>query len=147
LVTKAFQPKRSLTSSGKENFHQIIAILKVSLILGFLLTGHIMKEEEITILHGTHIWKSGLEYFNEKMFLHGNPYYQITEVGGVYYLWELDRNDPDSYNYHIMQQSDNFIHLHEKGMELNDALWEKYESMNLFHVTGKKLIEKLNSAQ
>jgi hypothetical protein len=105
----------------------------------------VMNMEKITIHHGDHVWKSHIEYHNEHTFIHGYPYYEITEVDDIYYLWELDRNDPDSRNYHIMQKSDNLSSLHEKGMELNDVIGQKYRSMNLYKLTGKELIEKLNS--
>ncbi|MEN8216331.1 MAG: hypothetical protein ABFS56_08130 [Pseudomonadota bacterium] len=104
-----------------------------------------MKKEEI-IRYAPQAWKSHIEYYNEQMFIHGYPYYQITEVDDIYYLLELDLNDPDSYNYHIMEQSDNFSYLYEKGMALEDALGQKYRSMNLYRLVGKELIEKLNSA-
>jgi hypothetical protein len=106
-----------------------------------------MNKEEINIHYGTEVWKSHIEYYNEHMFMRGFPYYQITEVNDVYYLWELDLNDPDSYNYRIMQQSDDFSPLYDKGGELEDALGEKYRAMNLYSLQGKELLEKLNSAQ
>ncbi len=105
------------------------------------------EKKEISIFEGKHIWKSPLEYHNERMFLHGRPYYQITEVEKVYYLWELDLNDPDPSEYRIMKKSKNFGPLFDEGMELNEALGKKYDSMRLYYLTGKELIEKLKSKE
>ncbi|MCP4108867.1 MAG: hypothetical protein GY749_25540 [Desulfobacteraceae bacterium] len=84
-----------------------------------------MEKKEITIHSGTMIWKSGPEYFNDKMFLHGYPYYRITEVDGLYYLWELDPDDPDSGKYRIMKTGSEFIPFHKEGMALSDKISEK----------------------
>jgi hypothetical protein len=105
------------------------------------------EKEEITIFTGKHIWKSPLEYHNERMFLHGRPYYQITEVDEVYYLWELDLNDPDPHEYRIRKKCDDFGPLFDEGMELNEALGKKYDSGRLYYLTGKELIEKLTSQE
>ena|GEM_PF-2633824 len=105
------------------------------------------EKEEITIFTGKHIWKSPLEYHNKYTFLHGRPYFQITEVDEVYYLWELDLNDPDSSEYRIMKKSKDFGPLFDEGMELNEALGKKYDSMRLYYLTGKELIDKLKSKE
>ncbi len=102
-----------------------------------------MKREGKRIFQGTHIWKSHMEYHNEHTFLHGFPYYQITEIDDVCYLWELDLNDPDPRNYRIIRESDDFNSLYEEGMKLNDEIGRKYKSMNLYYLKGKELIEKL----
>lgn len=104
-----------------------------------------MSDKEITIFTGTHIWKSGLEYHNEHTFLRGFPYFQITGVDDVYYLWELDLDDADSMKYRILKKSDDFGLLHEEGMKLADALGKKYREKHLYHTYGKELIEKLKS--
>jgi hypothetical protein len=100
-------------------------------------------KKEITIFTGTHIWKSGLEYHNEHTFLHGFPYFQITGVDDVYYLWELDLDDADRRSYRIIKKSDDFGLLHEEGMELADALGKKYDEKHLYYTYGKELIKKL----
>lgn len=66
-----------------------------------------------------------MEYYNEYMFLHGRPYYRITETDDTYYLWELDRNDPDSLKYNILKTDTEFENLYKEGMELQDALCEE----------------------
>lgn len=81
-----------------------------------------MKKEEISIWQGVHIWKSHKEYYGKYRFLHGDPYYQITQVGDIFFLWELDNNEPDSANYKIMKQSNNFNSLWEEGMKLNNEI-------------------------
>jgi hypothetical protein len=106
-----------------------------------------MTKEKISIFTGKHIWKSPLEYHNEHTFIHGRPYFQITEVDEVYYLWELDLNDPDPSEYRIMKTGDDFGPLFDEGMELNEALGEKYDSMKLYYLRGKELIEKLTSKE
>ena len=80
----------------------------------------LMEEREIKFHSGTQIWKSHLEYFNDQMFIHGFPFYRINKVQGVYYLWELDREDPDSMKYNILKKSTDFDVLYEEGMELQD---------------------------
>ncbi len=77
-------------------------------------------KEKMTIHNSTPIWKSHLEYFNDSMFLHGFPYYRITEIDDDYYLWELDREDPDSMKYNILKTSRDFDPLYEEGMKLQD---------------------------
>ncbi len=84
-----------------------------------------MEDKEITIHHGTMIWKSGIEYFNDRMFLHGYPYYRITEVDELYYLWELNPDDPDSGKYRIMKTGSEFTPFHEEGMALADEMSKK----------------------
>jgi hypothetical protein len=101
------------------------------------------EKEKLTIHRGRHIWKSGLEYYNESMFMHGWPYFQITEVDGVYYLWELDLNDPDPGEYLVLKTGDEFVPMHEEGMELSEKLGQKYDEMQLYYLRGKELIEKL----
>ncbi|MCP5495305.1 MAG: hypothetical protein H7A23_12180 [Leptospiraceae bacterium] len=84
-----------------------------------------MNREEITIQTGTHIWKSPMEYFSEHAVFHGSPYYQITEVDDVYYLWELSKEEPEKHKYQILKTSDNFGALHDEGMELNNTISKK----------------------
>ncbi len=100
-------------------------------------------DKELNILQGTHIWKSGLEYHNEHTVLHGFPYYQITEVDGVYYLWALDWDKADDRKYNIIKQTTEFSPLHEEGMALNNALGNKYRERELYYLQGKELIAKL----
>ncbi len=104
-----------------------------------------MKTEEKNIFQGTHIWKSPMEYHNEHTFMHGYPYYQISKIDDVYYLWELDLKNPDSPDYRIMKEKNSFRPLYDEGMELNKAIGQKYKSMNLYYLKGKELIEKLKS--
>ncbi len=103
-----------------------------------------MKTEEKSIFHGDNIWKSAMEYHNEHTFLHGFPFYRITRIGDTYYLWELDLNDPDACKYQIMKESDDFNPLYEEGLKLGDAIGQKYRAMNLYNLSGKELVEKLN---
>lgn len=84
-----------------------------------------MKEREITFHGGTQIWKSHLEYFNDRMFLHGFPFYRINEIEDVCYLWELDQEDPDSMKYNILKKSTDFNALYEEGMALQDKMRER----------------------
>lgn len=86
-----------------------------------------MKEREISIFGQTEIWKSPMEYFNDKMVFRGNPYYEITRENNVYYIWELDKENPDSNNYHLMKTSDDFEPLYEEGMALNRAIESELE--------------------
>jgi hypothetical protein len=80
-----------------------------------------MDEKKISMPSGTEIWKSPIENFNSKMSFYGSPYYEITRKNNVYYLWELDKENPDSNNYHLMKTSDDFEPLYEEGMALNRA--------------------------
>jgi hypothetical protein len=97
-----------------------------------------MKEREISILGQTEIWKSPMENFNCKMSFYGSPYYEITRENNVYYLWELDKENPDSNNYHLMKTSDDFEQLYEEGMALNRAIESEIEKKK------KKNLSKLN---
>ncbi|GEM_PF-2657921 len=81
-----------------------------------------MKENELNVFSGTHIFKTSLEYFNDNMFIHGYPYYMINEVDNVYYLWELDRANPDSRKYLLMKHDDVFIPLYEEAVALEKKL-------------------------
>jgi hypothetical protein len=105
------------------------------------------ENKKINIFTGKHIWKSHLEYHNERTFLHGFPYYQITEVDNVFYLWELDLNDPGPGEYRIRKKNNDFDPLYDEGRELEEALGKKYDSMKLYYTTGKELIEKLKSQE
>lgn len=104
-----------------------------------------MKTEELSIFHGDLIWKGSMEYHNEHTFLHGFPYYQITEVDEVYYLWALDLDNADSRSYKIIKEGDDFSSFHDEGMKLDDKIREKYRAMSLHRLNGKELIEKLRS--
>lgn len=101
------------------------------------------EKEKITIYTGKHIWKSPLEYHNEYTFLHGRPYFQITEVDNVYYLWELDLNVPDPSEYRIMKTGDDFSPLFDEGMELSEKLGKIYDEKRLYYKQGQELIEEL----
>lgn len=84
-----------------------------------------MEKREMTFHSGTQIWKSHLEYFNDRMFLHGFPFYRINKIQDVYYLWELSQEDPDSMKYGILKESTDFDELYEEGMELQDEMRKK----------------------
>ncbi len=91
-----------------------------------------MEKNELNVFSGDCIFKGGLEYFNDTLFLHGYPYYIINKVDGIYYLWELDRSHPDKRKYLLMKQNQDFIPLYEEavklerklGEELRPVLWE-----------------------
>jgi hypothetical protein len=97
-----------------------------------------MKEREISQLGQTETWKSPMENFNCKMSFYGSPYYEITRQSNVYYLWELDKENPDSNNYHLLKKSDDFEPLYEEGMALNRAIEIELEKKE------KKKRSKLN---
>ncbi len=97
-----------------------------------------MKKREISILGQTEIWKSPREYFNDKMIFRGNPYYEITRENNVYYLWELDKENPDSNNYHLIKKSNDCEPLYEEGMALNREIEREIEEKE------KKNRRKLN---
>lgn len=103
------------------------------------------KNIEITIFSGTEVWKGGYEYYSKGMIIGGYPYYQITRVNGVYYFWELDLDDADRGTYRLIKTSNDFSSLHEEGLALDDAIGEKYKTMDLYFTKGKELIEKLKS--
>ncbi len=84
-----------------------------------------MEKNELNVFSGDCIFKCGLEYFNDTMFVHGYPYYIINKVEGIYYLWELDRSQPDKRKYLLMKQSRDFIPLYEEAVELEKILMEK----------------------
>ena len=105
-----------------------------------------MKTQEKTIFSGRQIWKSHIEYHGNYTGLHGNPYYRISEMDGSYYLWRLDLDNPDSKEYRIMKQSDDFEELYEEGRKLGDKIGQKYRELDLHHNSGKELIEKLKAA-
>lgn len=94
-----------------------------------------MKEREISILGQTEVWKSPMENYSCSMSFYGSPYYEITRQNNVYYLWELDKENPDSNNYHLMKKSDDCEQLYEEGMALNREIErekEKKEKENEF---------------
>ena len=103
------------------------------------------KKEKISIHEGKHIWKSPLEYHNKHTFLHGYPYYRITEVDDLYYFWELDYSDPDHPEYRVKKTGNDFSPLFDEGMELNEVLGKKYDKGRLHYLSGKELVEKLKS--
>lgn len=84
-----------------------------------------MNKKEITIQTGKHIWKSPMEYFSKNATFYGSPYYQITEVDNICYLWELSKEEPDKHKYHIIQKSEDFGTLFDEGMRLNGIIEEK----------------------
>ena len=97
-------------------------------------------KEEIKIHNGTPIWKSHIEYFNEYTVLHGFPCYRITEINDEYYLWELDREVPDSRKYNILKTSRDFDLLYEEGMKLqNDRREELYPETDRWRMFEKEL--------
>ncbi|HAO19293.1 MAG TPA: hypothetical protein DCQ37_01630 [Desulfobacteraceae bacterium] len=84
-----------------------------------------MKESEsdvFNVFSGSLIFKGGFEYFNDSMFIHGYPYYMINKADGIYYLWELDRTNPDSRKYLLMKQSYDYISLYEEAVQLERTL-------------------------
>ena len=70
------------------------------------------------MVKGDIIWKSYLEH-NPQGKLFGNPYYYITEIDKVYYLWEwnVEKNE-----YVSLKSSTDFSNLNEEGMELQRKL-------------------------
>lgn len=104
-----------------------------------------MTEKELSIFSGTHVWKSMLEYHNKWTFMRGYPYFQISRVDDVYYLWELVLDDPDNVTYRIMKKCDDFNPLFEEGMKLAEALGKKYDKLHLYYKEGKELVDKLRS--
>lgn len=84
------------------------------------------EEREITVRSGTHIWKSHLEYYNDYMVFRGFPFYRITEVDDICYLWELDQENPDSMKYNILKKSRDFEELREEGDKLQDKARKKF---------------------
>ncbi len=97
-----------------------------------------MEKREITFHSGTQIWKSHLEYYNDQMVLRGFPFYRISEIQDVYYLWELSQEDPDSMKYDILKKSTDFDELYEEGMELQDEMRNKLYPEDKY-VSGLKL--------
>jgi len=101
------------------------------------------EKEKITIYTGKRVWKSPLEYHNKYTFLHGRPYFLITEVDNLYYLWELDLSVPDPGEYRIMKTGDDFSPLFDEGMELSEKLGKIYDQKRLYYKQGQELIEEL----
>jgi hypothetical protein len=81
-----------------------------------------MDEKEINVIMGKQVWKTIGEYYNDKMWIRGYPYYQITKVNDVYYLWELDKDNPDSMKYNLLKKSTDFSPLYDEGLELHHVL-------------------------
>jgi len=81
-----------------------------------------MEKKEITILHGVMVWKSGIEYYNDSMFTHGYPYYRVTKIDEIYYLWELNPDNPDSGEYRIIKTCNDFTPLYDEGMALAEQV-------------------------
>ena len=104
-----------------------------------------MNNEEVSIYAGSEVWKSMLEYHNKWTFIRGYPYFKITRVDEVYYLWELVLDDPDHVTYRIMKKSNDFSPLCDEGMELARKVEKKYADMNLYRLEGKELVDKLRS--
>lgn len=102
-----------------------------------------MIDDEIHIYSGSQVWKSMLEYHNKWTFIRGYPFYQITRVDDVYYLWELVLDNPDDVSYRIMKKSDDFDPLWEEGMQLAEEVGKKYDEMQLYRLEGKELVDKL----
>lgn len=67
---------------------------------------------------GDIIWKSYLEH-NPQGKLFGNPYYYITKIAKVYYLWEWDI---EKNQYAFLNSSTDFGALNEEGMDLQRKL-------------------------
>ncbi len=84
-----------------------------------------MKEKKITLSSGTICWKSPMEYNSDLTLIDGYPYYYITEVDRQFYLWELDRKNPDSKKYYIIKSGYDFSKLHQEGMQLNRVIREE----------------------
>jgi len=103
------------------------------------------NDEELTIHSGDLIWKTIIEYYYENAFIRGYPYYQITRVNDMYYLWELKLEDPNAYDYRIIDQNEDFSPLNEKGMALGDVIGKKYYSLNLRDLRGQELIDRIKS--
>ena len=106
-----------------------------------------MIDKEISIYSGSEVWKSMLEYHNKWTFIRGYPYYKITRVDDVYYLWELVLDDPDHVTYRIMKKNDDSDPLWEEGRKLEDEIGKKYAEMNLYRLEGKALVDKLRSKE
>lgn len=106
-----------------------------------------MTHNEISIYSGSQVWKSMLEYHNKWTFMRGYPYFQITRVDDVYYLWELVLDNPDDVTYRIMKKSDDFDPLYEEGRNLEDEVGKKYDEMQLYRLEGKALVDKLRSKE
>ncbi|MCU0288776.1 MAG: hypothetical protein MUF15_20575 [Acidobacteria bacterium] len=105
------------------------------------------NEEEVSIYAGSEVWKSMIEYHNKWTFIRGYPYYKITRVDEVYYLWELLLDDPDHVSYRIMKKSNDFSPLWDEGMKLADEIGKKYAEMELYRLEGKDLVDKLKSKE
>ncbi len=105
-----------------------------------------MENEPVTIYSGDEVWKNYLEYHGEKISFYGNPYHRITKEDNIYYLWELDLDDPDSRKYKIIKQYDDFNLAYEEGMALMEKYSNIYRSLELYRDYGKVLIKKLKDA-
>ncbi len=74
---------------------------------------------------GDIIWKSYLEHNPEGRF-YGNPYYYITQIDKIYYLWKWDIEKKE---YIALKNSPTFSPLNEEGMslvkEIKDILYPK----------------------
>ena len=63
---------------------------------------------------GEIIWKSYLEHNPDGLF-YGNPYYYITQINKIYYLWKWDL---DKKEYIALKSSANFVDLNKEVMSL-----------------------------
>lgn len=81
-----------------------------------------MEEKVITVQDGSRIWKAHLEFYHNEAQLRGFPYFRITEVDDVCYLWQLDPEHPESCEYVLIKTGTDYSALRKEAMERETAL-------------------------